>query len=96
MAEVVSIWMDGLRGQIMDKKLDFEGKVQKSENLPESLSRTQHARLPKDLLPSTPMLEGHFFCVFAVFVWALCAFRSFCEAQKPAKKYVFAWGVCLT
>ena len=40
MAGVVSIWMDGLRGQILDKKHDFEGKVQKIPKPPESLSRT--------------------------------------------------------
>ena len=30
MAGVVPIWMDGLRGQIVDKKYDFEGRIVKN------------------------------------------------------------------
>ena len=30
MAEVVSIWMDGLWGRIMGSNIDFEGKVSQS------------------------------------------------------------------
>ena len=55
MAEVVSIWMDGLWGRIMGSNIDFEGKAQKSKNIsnltiiipaPEHLSGTIcHAHL---------------------------------------------------
>ena len=32
MAEVVSIWMDGVRGQIMGSNIDFTGKVPNQRN----------------------------------------------------------------
>ncbi len=51
MTRVVSIWMDGLRGQILDKKLDFEGNVQKSKKMSENLiNRLKKRRYIKSTL----------------------------------------------